>query len=120
MENKEVRSLFSQMREVYKVNSWSWEPFDIHLCGYDAANPVMNDAVSRSGKDPFGLDCCSFNGRFTERILEEILPISSPTFQMRQFSLERELGMFYARISPRKTSLSESRFSQCSDGILAR
>jgi len=47
MEDKEVRSLFSQMREVYKVNSWSWEPYRIHLCGYNDANSVMRDAVSR-------------------------------------------------------------------------
>ena len=50
MESKEVRSLHSQMREIYRVNSWSWEPFNMHLCGYDADNEVMRNMVSRLGK----------------------------------------------------------------------
>ena len=50
MERNEVRSLHSQIKEVYDVNRWMWEPFNIHLCGYDPHNPVMNAVVSRLGE----------------------------------------------------------------------
>ena len=47
MEAKEVRSLHSQMEEIYRTNRWLWEPYKIHLCGYNADNQVMNNLVSR-------------------------------------------------------------------------
>lgn len=46
MEDKEVRSLHSQMEEIYRTNRWLWEPYKIHLCGYNADNQVMNNLVS--------------------------------------------------------------------------
>jgi len=43
---KEKRSLHSQIGEVYRVNRWLWEPFNIHLCGYKSDNLVMKDLVT--------------------------------------------------------------------------
>lgn len=43
---KETHSLHSQMREVYRVNRWLWEPYNIHLCGYKSDNLVMKDMVT--------------------------------------------------------------------------
>ena len=45
MSDGEAYSFVKQMREVYAANRTMWEPFQLHLCGYDPDLPGMRDLV---------------------------------------------------------------------------
>ena len=45
MSDGEASSFVQQMRGVYAANRTMWEPFQLHLCGYDPGLPGMRDLV---------------------------------------------------------------------------
>jgi len=46
MEGKEITSIQSQMKEVFRLNRSMWEPYNIYLCNYDEGNETVTSMVN--------------------------------------------------------------------------
>jgi len=46
MEGKEITSIQSQMKDVFRLNRSMWEPYNIYLCNYDEGNETVTSMVN--------------------------------------------------------------------------
>lgn len=67
MNISESSSFVKQMREVYTLNRAQWEPFNIHLCNYNAESQGMKDLVH-------GVNSTGYMWEVTENCFTSLFP----------------------------------------------